>query len=116
MNLEDLLPYVSIALTICGFLFQHFKVLAKINERLAMLETKISLFWSIVEKELPRLLKHPDTKRQDELLDKLSNGDIAIKEMKELKAILQKDSSVDRVAKAFVIGLLDYKINNSPKP
>jgi len=61
--------------------------------RLVKLETKIDLFWTAVEQNIPRLLKQPIHKRKDDLLDKLTSGKLSKDEAEELIGELDKDKS-----------------------
>lgn len=118
-ELEIAISVTSIMLTVIGLLFQYFKVILGLKERMATLETKINLFWSIVEREIPRLLKDPTGLTKDGLLDKFaehhSNG-MTLQEMEELTGILEcelkekKMTNTRRIAYALIVGRLKQLI------
>lgn len=83
---------IAITLTVLGLLSQHFLVLSKMKERLSALETKIELFWKVVEKKMVDSLKQPTHQRKDSLIDKLKGGGLVLEEAVELRDILDGES------------------------
>lgn len=88
-------------------------------ERLARIETKLDLFWKVVEQNIPRLLKRPTHKRMDDLLDKMSmgglNGDHS--EAKELILLLEEDlkqqDSTRVLATTLILARLHQLVENN---
>lgn len=79
-------------------------------ERLKALEVKMELFWQAVQTSVISMLKHPTAKRKDELLDKLGDQSITVKELPELKELLKCDvvsKKKDALAAALVIARID---------
>lgn len=110
---EDIRLYISLAgllISICGLLWQHFKTIAGINERLSTMETKIDLFWKAVEKHVVDLLKAPHTKRYDVLLDKLVQGTLTNEEARELKGYLTNHLKTAKASKRLAMVLLLARI------
>jgi len=102
----------SALISLLGFLYEHFKVIMDLRERLASLETKVSLFWTYVEKTIPQMLKHPNDGRKDHLLDKMIQGLMNLTEATELKKILEcevqeKPKDKDTLAKILVIARIE---------
>ena len=56
--------------------------------RMSKLETKVDLFWSVVETNVGQLLKSPVHVEKDMLLDKLAHKELNIDEAERLRSIL----------------------------
>ncbi len=110
------MDYISISVaalivSVVGVLWQYFGVIlrlkdevhqiqdtlksdvGKVKERLIRLETKTDLFWKTVEENVPRLLMHPHTARRDELLLRMSDGQLNASEIAELLHDLESSVS-----------------------
>lgn len=110
---------VSIAallLALLNFLYQRLKVNVDLENRLTKLESKEDLcgkvdnilnrlvsievkndlVWHSVEQSITDILHHPDTPRQDELLEKLKYNDIHLIELRELEDLLTKTIVINK--------------------
>jgi hypothetical protein len=123
MNIAIFLSLGALGLTVAGLLFQNFGILSGIKERVASLETKMDLFWKVVEGNMSQLLKsYPTNIRKDILLDKFSKAELNLGEAEELRTIMicemnktQKSIKVQKgniVAYVLVIGRLDQVIHD----
>lgn len=88
---EVILPLIAVLVSLAGILGKYYKSISSMKERLTRLETKMELFWKIVENNVGRLLKSPRQPRKDELLDKLSGNSLNREEAAELKEILERE-------------------------
>jgi cell shape-determining protein MreC len=111
MDITVIIAMVAIFLTIVGLIVQHFGVISKIaqrvssleticesiedtteiRERCASLETKVDLFWKLVEENVSELLKSPHNLHKDDLLDKLKAKELNLDEARELEQILDSE-------------------------
>jgi len=139
MNIEDLIfPVISLGITIVTVIVGYVRKIAKLEQHIALieqkcktcegvnikdklgemsdrlkaLEIKTELFWNAIEKEVIDILHHPGEVRRDELLEKLRDKTITLREMEELKCILEgivkERSSKDEIIGAvLLIGRLD---------
>jgi len=80
--------------------------LVRLEARLVSLETKIDPFWKIVEQNIPRLLKRPTHERMDQLLDRMSQGNITLAEAKELIPYLEEELKGDDATRILAISLV----------
>ncbi len=78
----------------------------KLEGRLVRLETKIDLFWTAIEQNIPRLLKQPTHLLRDRLLDKMSKGDLSREEAKELMEDLKNDTEASDGTKVLALTLV----------
>ena len=131
------LPLIAIFISIAGFLLSIYKQGQdnKENERqtlerekqaqdklveretarearMTKLETKVELFWNVVETNVGQLLKSPVHVEKDLLLDKLAHHELNIPEAERLKAILTDEMQLagrqnGLVAYALIIGRLE---------
>lgn len=86
------LPIFAIGVSIIGLLFQHFFCIAKIQERLAALETKTDLFWKGVEHMvIPMLKSFPTDIGKDVLLDKMLHNELTLADAQTLRLILTEE-------------------------
>ncbi len=127
--MEDTLPIIAIVISVLGFLSTLYKMAqdskeserrrldreAKQNERIITLETKINLFWKVVETNVGQMLKSPTHETKDMLLDKLAHRELNLKEAELLRSILTdemqlrgRDNGV--LAYALIIGRLEQII------
>lgn len=86
------------------------------GEKIIALETKMEVFWRAVEMSVIDMVKHPTAKIKDELLDKLRDKTINIKELEELKQLLTCDVHTKRVsglAAALLVGRIDMLLYDS---
>jgi len=74
-----------------GFILQYFGVVLKIKEDIASLKVKIDLFWTIVERDFPKILHSPHTPRFDFLLEAMESDTLARSDMKELYSLLNEE-------------------------
>lgn len=101
-----MLSIISLIITLIALAGQYFTTISSMKERLTKLETKIELFWKTVEKAIPKLLMAPHSPRQDELLQKLSNGKLSKTEACELKGLLEEALKIKNPSKVVAIALL----------
>ena len=92
MDAAVIIAIIAVVLTILGLASQHFLVISGIKERLSALETKIGLFWKVVERKMADSLKEPTHARKDLLIDLLKNGTITITEAEELRDIIDQET------------------------
>jgi hypothetical protein len=99
-----------------GGSWTYFCVIVAMRERLATLETKIDVFWRLVEVELPKRLKtYPTHIEKDILLDKLTHRELTLDEAVHLRTILQSEIEGGNkenllIAYVLVIGRLEQII------
>jgi len=91
MDINSILPIVSIILTVFGFSYQHFRVIGDLKERIAKVETKTDLFWKVVETHITDIVKSTVNYRKDDLLDGMKCGQLNSEEMVELRSILEEE-------------------------
>ena len=127
MEFEHILfPLFSLVIAVIGLLYQHFKVLGDLRKdldrkidtvdekiylacnRLSILETKMDLFWSNVEKIALNMLKHPHESERDSLIKKFEERTITLNELDRLKflleLLLQQDSkSIEAYAAGIIL-------------
>lgn len=89
MELTEILAISSIAISILGLLFQYFKWIVTEEKRISTLETKMGLFWNLVEKNFPKILHSPHTPSLDTLLDKMSERTLNLDEAQDLREQLK---------------------------
>jgi hypothetical protein len=80
--------------------------------RMSKLETKVDLFWSVVETNVGQLLKSPTHAEKDLLLDKLAHKELNIDEAERLRSILTDEMQLKGrdngiIAYALIIGRLE---------
>ena len=83
------LPIIAIIVSIAGLLFQYFGMIAGIKERLAKIETKVELFWKVVEENIPKLLMRNSTPETDKLVAELTNPEMPETHLSKLKVLLR---------------------------
>ncbi len=113
--------YLSIGamiLTVIGFLFQQFSVLAGVKERLTALETKMDLFWKAIEGNVIKLLKtYPTEIDKDVLLDKFSRRELSKEEAYQLRTILigemETTKTNNTLAYVLLIGRLEQILHEN---
>ena len=132
MEIETLIfAGASLIISILCFSYQHFKVISDLKKdlqegsekieaivvsngnRVSILETKMELFWKNIEGIVLDTLKHPNTVRRDELIEKFGDRTINIEELDELKGILEpviKENS--KSAEAYAAGLVVARIDS----
>jgi hypothetical protein len=89
------LPIIAIAISILTFLITYFGFIQRQvatavaqENRLTKIETKIELFWTVVERNVGQMLKSPTHTEKDVLLDKLAHRELSISEAETLRGIL----------------------------
>ncbi len=89
------IAYISIAISILGFLLTYFGFIQKqadravaLENRLTKIEMKTDLFWETVRHAVLPLMKSPTHIEKDTLVDKLYRREITIPEAERLRAIL----------------------------
>jgi hypothetical protein len=89
---ENILSIFGILLTVVGFVIMWVQGVVKNRERMAVMETKMEIFWRGVAYDNARILHtpHPENKRRDEILEKFVDQTITIDELKELVDLLHK--------------------------
>lgn len=91
LTVGNLLALGAMGISIVGLLFQHFGVIGALKERLTALETKVELFWGIVEREMVNILHSPHAPERDWYLDRIKAGTITEEEAGVLLHILRQD-------------------------
>jgi hypothetical protein len=114
MSSSDYIAITAVALTLVGFLIQHFAVLGGMKERIAALETKMEIFWKAVGANVAQMLKsYPTNLRKDILLEKLSTKEITLDESYELRTILKGEMQLaekERIGYVLLIAGIDVVI------
>jgi len=82
--MTEALPVLSIVIAVSLALLQYFVFISTLMQRVTSIETKVGLFWGLVERELPSILKRPTHLTMDVLLDKMSLSGLTIDEAKDL--------------------------------
>jgi hypothetical protein len=124
LSTSDFIATIALILTVSGFIFNHFAIIAKLQERLASLETKMEIFWRAVGNHVSEMLKsYPTNIEKDILLEKLSSKEITIEEAFRLKTIIKGEmQSADKERLAYIlllagIDVVIYEIkSNKRKP
>lgn len=62
------------------------------HDKRVVTETRLNVFWTIMEKEAPRFLKQHTTPEIDELSDKMAAGTITIEERTRLSELLLEEA------------------------
>lgn len=93
--MEIWLAVTAIVVTIVGLLVQYFGVIAGMKERLSSLETKVDLFWKVVEDKVTQILKSPNYFDKDLLLDKMRDRSLSLKEAEALRTIMNEEISLN---------------------
>ncbi len=84
-------PVLAATAAVLGYLSRLSHRGGLLEQRIVSVETKVNLFWKVVETEIPRLLKAPHTEEFDGLLDKFQEKKADYDELKKLKAIIEMD-------------------------
>lgn len=118
MDSSNILSIAAIVLVLIGYIITYFGMISKMQGRLVSLETKVDLFWHLVEEKMADLLHSPTNKVKDGLLDKLKANQISCEESIQLRAILEEESfnsKTQHLALAYylTIAILGVKIENS---
>jgi hypothetical protein len=71
MTTEFAISLIAIGLSILSFLYSRFEVQIKMEARLTSLETKMGVFWRVIEEKAVAILHAPIHYERDALLDKL---------------------------------------------
>jgi hypothetical protein len=111
-ELEEIFVYFGFALTLLGFVVEHFHFVGQMQERIATLEsqakscfgldkdvrelmTKVDLFWGALEQQLPGILLKGNPidpkSRVGTLLQRYGDGTIDLNDMPELIVLLEKE-------------------------
>jgi hypothetical protein len=118
----EYLPIISIIVTVLGFAITYFGFIQRQQdrataqaERMTKLETKVDLFWRVVETNVGQLLKSPTHATKDTLLDKLAHRELTIQEAELLRGILTDEMQLKGrtdsvVAYALIIARLEQVI------
>lgn len=95
ITLSLFLAVLTLVINVTSWAWTYYKEIAGLKERTSIIETKMELFWDVVESEIPRLLKsNPITQiptRKDVLLDKMSQGQLSGDEVTELETTISED-------------------------
>jgi hypothetical protein len=115
----EYLPLVSVVISIAGLLFTYFGFIQKqqeraiaLEKRMTQIETKVDLFWKVVETNVGQLLKSPTHTEKDTLLDKLAHRSLDIPEAEKLRGILTDEMQLQGrsngvIAYALIIARLE---------
>jgi len=92
--------------------------LAKLEERAALLEMKMGMFWRLVEEHLSGMLKKPTHAEMDALLDKLKAHTLTLAEAKRLRWWLERvylaneiDAAQHRITAILVLAAVESVIH-----
>ena len=125
--MKEALPYIALVVSIGGFMLTYFGFIrgqissaVAQEHRLAGLETKVDLFWKVVERDVGQLLKSPTHAEKDVLLDKLAHRELTIPEAEILRGILTDEMQLKGrengvIAYALIIARLEqilYELKN----
>lgn len=92
------------------------------KERLCLqdISLKMNLFWSIIEKDFPKLLKQETTPELDVLLDKITNGPLTTEEHSRLVHLLDveynKATAIEDSGRAMALALYKATLTYKPNP
>jgi hypothetical protein len=104
-------PIITLFILIIGGLVSYFTIIGDIKNRLTRLETQMQPFWSIIEKELPRLIHSPHTPEIDALLDKMAEGKLTIDDAKDLRCRLKAEMEIPDIGKKLAIVLIIARLD-----
>jgi hypothetical protein len=119
----DYFGLAGVIIAVAGLLITYFGFVLKVSERMTKVETKVDLFWKVIETNVGSLLKSPTHVEKDMLLDKLSHRELNIKEAETLRSILTdemqlKGRSDAIIAYSLIIGRLEqilYELRSKKK-
>jgi hypothetical protein len=111
---------IAIGIALLSFLASHFGSIPQLRERLTAVETRLDLFWKLMEKSMASIIRSPHTPRLDELLDKLlEDKSLNLAEAEELRWLLKEKDEFDDdkkiLAKAMLLPLVEQKIYDLKK-
>ena len=115
----DWQAWLAIGISVGSFLITYFGFIrtqedraVEQERRMTSLETKVDLFWKVVETNVGQLLKSPTHAEKDMLLDKLAHQELNIEEAERLRSILTDEMQLKgrdngTIAYALIIGRLE---------
>ena len=115
----DWQAWLAIGISVGSFLITYFGFIrtqedraVKQENRMTSLETKVDLFWKVVETNVGQLLKSPTHAEKDMLLDKLAHQELNIEEAERLRSILTDEMQLKgrdngTIAYELIIGRLE---------
>jgi hypothetical protein len=110
-------PIITLFILTVGGIVSYYTIIGDIKNRLVKLETQMQPFWSIIEKELPKIIHSPHTPEIDILLDKMVEGKLTIEDAKDLRCRLKMEMEIPDIGKklaiVLIIARLDAIINGS---
>lgn len=104
-------PIVTLFILVLGGVVSYYMMYGELKIRISNLELKMAPFWSIVEKELPGILRSPHTPEIDTLLDKMPEGRLSIEEAKDLRIRLKEEMADSDTGKKIAIILLLVRLD-----
>jgi len=104
--LAILSPTITLFILVIGGVVSYYAMYGELKNRITRLETQMQPFWTIIEKEIPKLLHSPHTPEIDVLLDKMSQGILTIEEAKDLRNRLKYELEIPDSGKKIAIILL----------
>ena len=116
------MSYISIAISVVLFLITYFGFIqkqadraAEQEKRMTSLETKVGLFWTVIEKNVAQLLKSPDHVEKDMLMDDLSRHELTLDNALKLRAIVTDEMQLKGrkngiLPDVLILGLLEVRI------
>jgi hypothetical protein len=134
---ESLFSLITFGITVIGFVYTQFKTTADLDKRIGILESKDTsvkfqvlcedvreikvknnLIWEGVEKSMVELLHHPTEYERDALLEKLRDKTITLKEIDDLKIMLEKAMVVKKgepeaMAASLLLSALHVRIHDA---
>lgn len=137
LSVDSFFSIIAFGITVVGFLYTRFKVTSDLDKRISILESndisvkfqelcedvreikvKNNLIWEGVEKSMVELLHHPTEYERDALLEKLRDKTITLKEIDDLKVMLEKAMVVKKgepeaMAASLLLSALHVRIYDS---
>ena len=117
--METTIAISAICLTVIGLLFQWFVRDARRDERLTRIETKVDLFWNIVQEKMVDVFHSPDHKIRDNLMDKWKAHNIDLEELIELQKLIcshyNNGDKMDKLAATLVLAKIEVDISDKIK-
>jgi hypothetical protein len=119
MSITDILATAAIVVTVLGILYQAFfnksQDSRNVLDRLKEVETKVGLFWSMMEQHAAAILHHPITPDRDKLIDGYLAGTLSTDDAKlfakDLNSLISDPSqaSGERLAASFMLTAVIHK-------
>lgn len=116
MHVEQALPIVAICLSVIGLIYQQVAIIGALRDRVMSLETKMDLFWKVIEQNVTRIIKdYPTNLKKDVLLDKMAKRELSLDEAYLLRTILHGEIDAgerETLAHILVLGRIEQIISD----